>query len=44
MEKFVKLKKVKRKRKHGFLVKMRSLGGRKTLKRRRLKGRVKMSV
>jgi ribosomal protein L34 len=44
VEKFVKLKKVKRKRKHGFLVKMRSFARRKTLKRRRLKGRVKMSV
>ncbi|MEK7517353.1 MAG: 50S ribosomal protein L34 [Patescibacteria group bacterium] len=44
MEKFVKLKKVKRKRKHGFLVKMRSHDGQKVLKRRRIKGRVKMSV
>ncbi|MBI2028652.1 MAG: 50S ribosomal protein L34 [Candidatus Levybacteria bacterium] len=44
MEKFVKLKKVKRKRKHGFLVKMRSHGGQKTLKRRRLKRRGKVSI
>jgi len=44
MEKFVKLKKVKRKRKHGFLVRMRSNNGKKTLQRRRLKGRSKMSV
>lgn len=44
MEKFVTLKKVKRKRKHGFLVRMRTHGGRKTVTRRRGKGRSKLSI
>ena len=34
----------KRKRTHGFLVRMRSLGGRLVLKRRRFKGRAKLTV
>jgi len=44
MEKFVILKKAKRKRKHGFLVRMRSHGGKKIVKRRRLKGRAKLAI
>ena len=44
MEKFVTLKKVKRKRKHGFLVRMRTHDGKKIVTRRRLKGRLKLAV
>jgi large subunit ribosomal protein L34 len=44
VEKLVTLKKAKRARKHGFLVRMRSHDGRKVVKRRRLKGRAKLSV
>ena len=44
MEKFVTLKKAKRARKHGFLVRMKSHGGQKTIRRRRLKGRLKLAV
>ena len=44
MEKFVTLKKAKRKRKHGFLVRMRDHNGQKVIKRRRLKGRSKLAV
>jgi large subunit ribosomal protein L34 len=44
MEKMIKLKKVKRKRKHGFLVRMKSHGGKKLLKRRRDQGRVRLAV
>jgi large subunit ribosomal protein L34 len=44
MEKFVTLKKVKRKRKHGFLVRMRSHGGQKVVTRRRLKKRAKLAI
>ena len=44
MEKLVKLKKVKRKRKHGFRVRMRTHDGRKTVARRRLKGRSKLAI
>ncbi|MBI4995234.1 50S ribosomal protein L34 [Candidatus Peregrinibacteria bacterium] len=39
-----KLKQRKRKRRHGFLIRMRTKGGRKTLNRRRRKGRWKISV
>ena len=44
MHKFVKLKKVKRKRKHGFFARMGSHGGQKVLKRRRDKERVRLTV
>ncbi|OGH24214.1 MAG: 50S ribosomal protein L34 [Candidatus Levybacteria bacterium RIFCSPLOWO2_01_FULL_39_24] len=44
MEKFITLKKTKRARKHGFLVRMRSHAGQKVIRRRRLKGRAKLSV
>jgi len=37
-------KKVKRMRKHGFLVRMRTKGGIKVIKRRILKGRKKLTV
>ncbi|MFZ5376310.1 MAG: 50S ribosomal protein L34 [Patescibacteria group bacterium] len=37
-------KKKKRLRTHGFLKRMMSLGGRKVLKRRRAKGRAKLTV
>jgi large subunit ribosomal protein L34 len=37
-------KKRKRARKHGFLKRMRTLAGQKILKRRRAKGRQKLSV
>jgi len=43
MEKFIKLKKVKGKRKHGFLKRMTTRGGRKVLRRRKQKGRKKIA-
>lgn len=39
-----KPKRKKRKTTHGFLVRSKSVGGRKVLKRRRQKGRKKLSV
>jgi large subunit ribosomal protein L34 len=44
VEKFITLKKVKRKRKHGFLVRMRTHGGQKVIKKRRSKGRANLSI
>lgn len=44
MEKFVTLKKVKRKRKHGFRYRMRTHDGKKTIMRRRSKGRSKLAI
>lgn len=44
MERRTKVKKVKRLRKHGFLKRSADLGGQKVLKRRREKGRKKLTV
>jgi large subunit ribosomal protein L34 len=44
MEKFVKLKKLKGKRKHGFRKRMKTRGGRKTVKRRILRGRKRIAL
>lgn len=39
-----KIKKLKRKRKHGFLKRISSKGGRKVLQRRKRKGRYKLAL
>ncbi|MEK7070705.1 MAG: 50S ribosomal protein L34 [Patescibacteria group bacterium] len=44
MSKTYKPKKIKRARTHGFLVRAKSAGGKKTILRRRRKGRAKLSV
>lgn len=44
MEKFRKLKKIKRARKHGFLSRSKTGGGKKVLSSRRSKGRKKLTV
>lgn len=44
MEKMTKLKKTKRRRKHGFLSRMATHGGKKVLKRRRDEGRSQLTV
>jgi len=44
MEKFITLKKAKGARKHGFLERMKSHGGQKVVRRRRLKGRANLAL
>ncbi|MBI3985269.1 MAG: 50S ribosomal protein L34 [Candidatus Levybacteria bacterium] len=44
MEKLRKLKKIKRQRKHGFLHRTKSANGKKTLKKRRVKGRSRLTI
>jgi large subunit ribosomal protein L34 len=44
MEKFRKLKKLKRARKHGFLERAKTHSGQKVLKRRKASGRKKITI
>jgi len=44
MEKLTKLKKIKRKRKHGFRARKKTHSGRKVIKRREKKGRKRIAV
>jgi large subunit ribosomal protein L34 len=44
VEKLIKIKKLKRNRKHGFLSRMDTHGGQKVIKRRRQTGRKKLTV
>ncbi|OGH21404.1 MAG: 50S ribosomal protein L34 [Candidatus Levybacteria bacterium RIFCSPLOWO2_01_FULL_38_13] len=44
MEKMVKTKRLKRKRKHGFLKRNKTRSGKKIIKRRRKKGRKRITV
>jgi len=44
MEKFIKLKKIKRARKHGFLERSKTRSGRDVLKRRRQRKRAKLTI
>ena len=44
MERLTKSNKVKRKRKHGYLARKKTIGGKKVLKRRTLKGRKRITV
>jgi len=44
MEKMIKMKKVKRQRKHGFLIRMASHDGQKVIQRRRAKKRSRLSI
>lgn len=44
MERRIKLKKVKRKRKHGFLARKKTHGGREVIKRRVKRGRKRIAI
>ncbi|OGH47804.1 MAG: 50S ribosomal protein L34 [Candidatus Levybacteria bacterium RIFCSPLOWO2_01_FULL_39_10] len=44
MEKLIKIKKLKRKRKHGFLTRSKTRTGRRVIQRRRKKGRKKTAI